>query len=37
MGRPSLIHLTVTIAGGALTAVSIGGSAVIVTEGAIEA
>jgi trans-2,3-dihydro-3-hydroxyanthranilate isomerase len=37
MGRPSLIHLTVTIAAGALAAASIGGSAVIVTDGTIEA
>ncbi len=37
MGRPSLIHLGMTLAGGALTAASIGGDAVIVAEGAIEA
>jgi trans-2,3-dihydro-3-hydroxyanthranilate isomerase len=37
MGRPSLIELTLTIAGGKLTGASIGGSAVVVMEGAIEA
>jgi trans-2,3-dihydro-3-hydroxyanthranilate isomerase len=37
MGRPSLIELTFAMRGGALTAVSIGGSAIVVTEGAIEA
>ena len=37
MGRPSLIELTLTIRGGTLTAASIGGSAIVVTEGRIEA
>jgi trans-2,3-dihydro-3-hydroxyanthranilate isomerase len=37
MGRPSVIGLAVTIAAGKLTAASVGGDAVIVTEGAIEA
>lgn len=37
MGRPSLIELSLTIAKGALTAASIGGDAIVVTEGAIEA
>ena len=37
MGRPSLIELTLKISGGKLTAASIGGSAVVVMEGAIEA
>ena len=37
MGRPSLMELTLKMAGGNLTAASIGGSAVIVTEGTIEA
>jgi trans-2,3-dihydro-3-hydroxyanthranilate isomerase len=37
MGRPSLIELTLTIAGGKLAAATIGGDAVIVTEGTIEA
>ena len=37
MGRPSLIRLGFTMRGGALAAASIGGSAVVVTEGAIEA
>jgi trans-2,3-dihydro-3-hydroxyanthranilate isomerase len=37
MGRPSLMELTLRIAGGKLTGASIGGSAVIVTEGTIEA
>jgi trans-2,3-dihydro-3-hydroxyanthranilate isomerase len=37
MGRPSQINLTLTIAGGNLTAGAIGGGAVVVTEGAIEA
>ena len=36
MGRPSLIELTLTLRGGALTTASIGGPAVIVTEGTIE-
>ncbi len=37
MGRPSLITLAMTLAGSQLTAVSIGGGAVIVSEGTIEA
>jgi trans-2,3-dihydro-3-hydroxyanthranilate isomerase len=37
MGRPSLIELTLKISGGKLTGASIGGSAVTVMEGAIEA
>ena len=37
MGRPSLIELTLRIAGGRLTGASIGGGAVMVTEGTIEA
>lgn len=37
MGRPSLIDLGFTIRGGVLSSVTIGGSAVVVTEGAIEA
>ncbi len=37
MGRPSLIELQMTLAGGALTSAAIGGGAVIVSEGAIEA
>jgi trans-2,3-dihydro-3-hydroxyanthranilate isomerase len=37
MGRPSLIRLTMTLAGGALVAASIGGGAVTVSEGMIEA
>jgi trans-2,3-dihydro-3-hydroxyanthranilate isomerase len=37
MGRPSLIELTVKIGGGKLTGASIGGSAVVVMEGTIEA
>ena len=37
MGRPSLMNLSLTIAQGALTAASIGGDAVVVTEGTIEA
>ena len=37
MGRPSLIELQITIAGGTLTSATIGGSAVIITEGMIEA
>jgi trans-2,3-dihydro-3-hydroxyanthranilate isomerase len=36
MGRPSLMHLSLTLAGGALTAASIGGNAVVVSEGTIE-
>ncbi len=37
MGRPSLIELSFTMHGGKLVAASIGGSAIVVTEGAIEA
>jgi trans-2,3-dihydro-3-hydroxyanthranilate isomerase len=37
MGRPSLIELSLTIEKGALTKASIGGDAIIVTEGHIEA
>lgn len=37
MGRPSLIHLGLTLAEGKLAEVSIGGAAVTVTEGTIEA
>ncbi len=37
MGRPSLIRLGLTLAGGTLTAASVGGAAVVVTEGTIEA
>jgi len=37
MGRPSLIELTLQIATGKLTGASIGGGAVVVTEGTIEA
>ncbi len=37
MGRPSLIDLILTLAGGVLTAASIGGAAVMVSEGTIEA
>jgi trans-2,3-dihydro-3-hydroxyanthranilate isomerase len=37
MGRPSLIELTLKIAGGKLTGASIGGGAVVVSEGTIEA
>jgi len=37
MGRPSLMELTLKIAGGKLTGASIGGGAVVVTEGTIEA
>lgn len=36
MGRPSLIHLTMDIAGGKLTGGEIGGSAVIVSQGTID-
>lgn len=36
MGRPSLIELTLTMQDGALSAASIGGSAVTITEGMIE-
>jgi trans-2,3-dihydro-3-hydroxyanthranilate isomerase len=37
MGRPSLIELSMEISGGRLAAATIGGDAVVVTEGAIEA
>ena len=37
MGRPSLIRLGLTIEGGALAAGTIGGDAIIVAEGTIEA
>ena len=37
MGRPSLIRLTLTVAAGKLTTASIGGGAVFVSEGTIEA
>ena len=37
MGRPSLMHLSLTIADGALAAASIGGDSVVVTEGVLEA
>jgi trans-2,3-dihydro-3-hydroxyanthranilate isomerase len=33
MGRPSLMHLTITLAGGALTAAAIGGDAIVVARG----
>jgi trans-2,3-dihydro-3-hydroxyanthranilate isomerase len=37
MGRPSLIELAVTMRGGALVSATVGGPAIIVTEGTIEA
>jgi len=37
MGRPSLIQLGITLRDGKLAAASIGGDAVIVTQGTIEA
>lgn len=37
MGRPSLIRLTVTMRAGTLAAASIGGEAIMVSEGAVEA
>ncbi len=37
MGRPSLIRLALTLAGGALTTASVGGGAVTVAQGTIEA
>ena len=37
MGRPSVLHLTLDIEGGRLREASIGGDAVVVTEGTIEA
>ena len=36
MGRPSLIELTLTLRGGTLTTASIGGDAIVVTEGKVE-
>jgi trans-2,3-dihydro-3-hydroxyanthranilate isomerase len=36
MGRPSLIHLTMEIAGGNLVAGEIGGAAVIVSQGTLD-
>jgi trans-2,3-dihydro-3-hydroxyanthranilate isomerase len=37
MGRPSIIHLALTLRGAELVAASIAGEAVVVSEGAIEA
>jgi trans-2,3-dihydro-3-hydroxyanthranilate isomerase len=37
MGRPSVMRLGLTLKGGVLSAGSVGGDAVIVTEGTIEA
>src|SRR5262245_59976999 len=37
MGRPSLLSLTLDVRGGALSGATVGGDAVLVTEGAIEA
>jgi trans-2,3-dihydro-3-hydroxyanthranilate isomerase len=37
MGRPSLIELSLSVSGGSVTTAAIGGSAVVVMEGAIEA
>ncbi|RDV05047.1 PhzF family phenazine biosynthesis protein [Undibacter mobilis] len=37
MGRPSVLHLTLGVASGALREASIGGDAVVITEGVIEA
>jgi len=37
MGRPSLMHLTLEIAGGRLLSASIGGDAIVVTEGTMAA
>jgi trans-2,3-dihydro-3-hydroxyanthranilate isomerase len=37
MGRPSVMGLALVIAGGALVSATVGGDAVIVTEGTIEA
>jgi trans-2,3-dihydro-3-hydroxyanthranilate isomerase len=37
MGRPSLIRLAVAVSGGRLSAASVGGGAIIVSEGTIEA
>ena len=36
MGRPSLIHLTMEIAGGNLVSGEIGGAAVIVSQGTLD-
>jgi trans-2,3-dihydro-3-hydroxyanthranilate isomerase len=37
MGRPSVLHLSLDVRGGALRSAAIGGDAVVVTEGVIEA
>ena len=37
MGRPSLIGLSLTLTGGQVERASIGGNAVVVSEGTIEA
>jgi len=37
MGRPSLLHLSLSLRGGALASATVGGDAVIVSEGTIEA
>jgi trans-2,3-dihydro-3-hydroxyanthranilate isomerase len=37
MGRPSLIELEADVAGGRITAVRVGGSSVLMSEGWIEA
>jgi trans-2,3-dihydro-3-hydroxyanthranilate isomerase len=37
MGRPSLMELAFTMRGGALASAVVGGAAVVITEGAIEA
>jgi predicted PhzF superfamily epimerase YddE/YHI9 len=37
MGRPSLINLELTLADGTLVTASVGGGAVVVMEGSIEA
>jgi trans-2,3-dihydro-3-hydroxyanthranilate isomerase len=37
MGRPSLIRLTLTMRGGRLTSGTVGGDAVLFSEGTIEA
>ena len=37
MGRPSIMDLTLEVSGGKLTGASIGGGAVVVMEGTIEA
>jgi trans-2,3-dihydro-3-hydroxyanthranilate isomerase len=36
MGRPSLIRLSLTLRGGALVSASVGGEAIVVSEGTIE-